>query len=73
MKWLFSTAQKPATGPSFKARGSGGISSLVGQLNKKNKLSTLEKSKLDWDTYKKVEGVEEEVQTTNKGKNGLVS
>lgn len=50
--------------------GGGGLAALVGQLGKKNKLSTLEKSKLDWDRFKKHEGIEEDIQTHNKGKEG---
>jgi hypothetical protein len=56
-------------GPS-RGRVSGGLSGVLGQLNKTNKLSTLEKSKLDWVTYKKEEGIEEEVESHNKGKSG---
>ncbi|CAH2091024.1 unnamed protein product [Euphydryas editha] len=61
---------KKLEGPS-RGRG-GGLSNLLGQLNKKNKLSTLEKSKLDWNTYKKEEGIEEEIVNHNKGKAGYL-
>uniref|UniRef100_A0A1E1W1C1 Craniofacial development protein 1 n=2 Tax=Pectinophora gossypiella TaxID=13191 RepID=A0A1E1W1C1_PECGO len=57
-------------GPS-RSRG-GGLSNVLGQLNQKNKLSTLEKSKLDWATYKQEEGIEEEIQSHNKGKHGYL-
>jgi len=50
-----------------------GLSSVLGQLGKKSKLGTLEKSKLDWDRYKKDEGIEEELQTYNKGRDGWVN
>lgn len=50
----------------------GGLSSVLGQLGKKNKLSVLEKSKLDWDSFKKEEGIAEELQTHNKGKDGYL-
>ncbi|KAK9502458.1 hypothetical protein O3M35_011234 [Rhynocoris fuscipes] len=50
----------------------GGIASILGQIGKKNKLSTLEKSKLDWDSFKKSEGIEEELEQHNKGKNGYL-
>jgi Bucentaur or craniofacial development. len=56
-----------------RGRGGGGlkgISSVLGQLGKKSKLGTLEKSKLDWDRYKKDEGLEEEIHLHNKGKDG---
>lgn len=52
--------------------GGGGIASVLGQIGKKNKLSTLEKSKLDWDRFKKEEGIEEDLQTYNKGKDGYL-
>lgn len=69
--WIYFTGSK-LDGPS-RARpglGGGGLSGVLGQLNKKNKLSTLEKSKLDWSTYKQDEGIEEEIQSHNKGRNG---
>ncbi len=47
-----------------------GLTGLLGA--KKQKLSTLEKSKLDWDSFKKEEGIEEEVRTFNQGKNGFL-
>ncbi|XP_012284434.1 craniofacial development protein 1 [Orussus abietinus] len=54
-------------------RGSlSGISSVLGQLGKKAKISTLEKSKLDWDNFKKAENLEEEISTHNKGKDGYL-
>ncbi|KAG7187854.1 hypothetical protein KM043_016888 [Ampulex compressa] len=52
--------------------GLGGISSVLGQIGKKAKISTLEKSKLDWDSYKKEENIEEEISTHNKGKDGYL-
>ncbi|KAL4712032.1 hypothetical protein ACJJTC_003699 [Scirpophaga incertulas] len=57
---------------STKGRTSGGLSGVLGQLNKKTQLSTLEKSKLDWLTYKKEKGLEEEIQNHNKGKAGYL-
>lgn len=52
--------------------GLGGITSVLGQIGKKAKISTLEKSKLDWDSYKKQENIEEEISTHNKGKDGYL-
>lgn len=49
-----------------------GLSSVLGQLGKKSKLGTLEKSKLDWDRYKKDEGIEEELKKHNKGRAGYL-
>lgn len=47
-----------------------GLSSVLSNLGKKSKLSVLEKSKFDWNNYKKQEGIEEDLQTFNKGKDG---
>ena len=52
--------------------GLSGISSILGQIGKKSKISTLEKSKLDWDRFKKQENIEEEINTHNKGKDGYL-
>lgn len=60
---------KPAAGVK---RPSGGLSSVLNQLTKKNKLSVLEKTKLDWDGFKSNEGISEELQTHNRGRDGSV-
>lgn len=60
-----------AKGPILKSKGVG-LSSVLGQLGKKNKIGTLEKSKLDWDKYKQQAGLEEEIKTHNKGKGGYL-
>ncbi|KAL1489476.1 hypothetical protein ABEB36_014364 [Hypothenemus hampei] len=49
-----------------------GIGNVLTQLGKKQKISTLEKSKLDWDRFKKEENIEEELQTHNKGRDGYL-
>jgi len=52
---------------------SGGLSGFASQLSgKKPKLTTLEKSKLDWDGFKKDEGIEEDLKTFNQGKQGFL-
>lgn len=53
---------------------SGGLSGLASQLGsgKKPKLSTLEKSKLDWDRFKNDEGIAEDLKTFNQGKQGFL-
>lgn len=61
------TGSKPQDGPTKRKPG---LMGLLTQINKKDTLSTLEKSALDWNTYKKKEGVEDEVQSHNKGKQG---
>ncbi len=59
----------PFTG--FKRAG-GGIGSVLGQIAKKNKISVLDKSKHDWDSFKRTEGIDEQLQTHNKGKDGYL-
>lgn len=58
------TASRPRPG--------GGLSSVLGQLGKKNKLSVLEKTKLDWTGFKKNEGIDDELQVHNKGRDGYL-
>ncbi|XP_047934714.1 craniofacial development protein 1 isoform X4 [Anser cygnoides] len=49
-----------------------GMSSLLGKIgSKKQKMSTLEKSKLDWENFKEEEGIVEELAIHNRGKDGL--
>lgn len=62
----------PKTSRGSKRGGLSGISGVLSQLGKKPKISTLEKSKLDWDKFKKEENIEEELETHNKGKDGYV-
>ncbi|CAL1544820.1 unnamed protein product [Lymnaea stagnalis] len=54
--------KRPATG--------GGLGSVLNKINKKNKMGTLEKSKIDWDSFKRKEGIEEDLKIHNKGKQG---
>lgn len=65
---------KAPTIPSLqKPRASaGGISSVLGQIGKKNKLSILQKSQLDWTGFKRNEGIDEDLQTHNKGRDGYL-
>lgn len=51
----------------------GSVGNVLGQLmGKKAKLSTLEKSRLDWETFKKAEKIDEELRLHNKGKDGYL-
>lgn len=50
----------------FPVARSGGLGSVLGALNKKNKISTLEKSKLDWDRFKKDEGIADDLKNYNR-------
>lgn len=49
----------------------GGLGSVLDQL-KKPKMSTLQKSLIDWKDFKKKEGIEEELQQHNKSKDAYV-
>ncbi|XP_069494878.1 craniofacial development protein 1 [Ambystoma mexicanum] len=50
-----------------------GVSSILGKIgSKKQKMSTLEKSKLDWDTFKEQEGIGDELAIHNRGKEGYI-
>ncbi|XP_029464665.1 craniofacial development protein 1 isoform X2 [Rhinatrema bivittatum] len=52
---------------------SSGLSSIMGKLgNKKQKMSTLEKSKLDWENFKEEEGIGDELAIYNRGKEGYI-
>lgn len=67
-----SAANKERGKGGIRRAGLGGISSVLGQIGKKAKISTLEKSKLDWDNFKKQENIEEEINTHNRGKDGYL-
>ncbi|XP_061394571.1 craniofacial development protein 1 [Musca vetustissima] len=58
--------------PAGSGTSGGGIGSLLNQIGKKKKLSVLEKSQMDWKSFKSEEGIEEELQTFNKGKDGYL-
>ncbi|KAH8394613.1 hypothetical protein KR222_000057, partial [Zaprionus bogoriensis] len=65
----FAAGKRPANG----AGGAGaGLGSLLNQLGKKKKMSVLEKSQLDWKSFKSEEGIDEELRTHNKGKDGYL-
>ena len=49
-----------------------GLGSLVSNLTKKQKMSTLTKTKLDWDLFKKDEGIEDELRHHVKNKDSFV-
>ncbi|XP_017322148.1 craniofacial development protein 1 isoform X1 [Ictalurus punctatus] len=66
-----SAASSLTAGSSVKRpAGMGSVLSRIGV--KKPKMSTLEKSKLDWDTFKTEEGITEELAIHNRGKEGYV-
>lgn len=58
--------------PSAGRSSGGGLGAVLGQLGKKNKLSVLEKTQLDWKSFKRNEGINEELQTHNRGRDGYL-
>lgn len=69
--------KKLTPGPSrrgFASNGNGGsgLSAILSQMNKTKKIGTLEKTKLDWNSFKRNEGIEEQLQTHNRGKDGYL-
>ncbi|XP_044005178.1 craniofacial development protein 1 isoform X2 [Aphidius gifuensis] len=52
--------------------GLGGLSSILSNIGKKTKISTLEKTKLDWDNFKRDEKLDEEITNHNRGKDGYL-
>ncbi|XP_049662228.1 craniofacial development protein 1 [Accipiter gentilis] len=64
----------PASLPTVSGvRRPSGMSSLLGKIgSKKQKMSTLEKSKLDWENFKEEEGIVEELAIHNRGKDGYI-
>lgn len=49
----------------------GGLAGIAGLLDsKKQKLTTLEKTKLDWNSFKSSEGINEELEKHKKSKDG---
>lgn len=54
------------------AGGGGGLAAILSQMNKTKKIGTLEKTKLDWNSFKRKEGIEEQLQTHNRGKDGYL-
>ncbi|CAM4582856.1 unnamed protein product [Leuciscus chuanchicus] len=64
-------SEAPSSGSSVKRpAGMGSILNRIG--NKKQKMSTLEKSKMDWDAFKTEEGIADELAIHNRGKEGYV-
>nr|XP_040024926.1 craniofacial development protein 1-like [Gasterosteus aculeatus aculeatus] len=59
--------------PGTSAKRPAGMSSILGRIgSKKLKMSTLEKSKMDWDAFKSEEGITEDLAIHNRGRAGYV-
>lgn len=60
-------------GTALAPKKKGGVAGVLSRLmNKKQKINTLEKSKLDWDNFKRTEGIAEDLKNHNKGKDGYL-
>lgn len=67
------TSESPTASPGPSGKRVAGLSNVLGRLGvKKQKMSTLEKSKMDWDTFKSEEGITEELAIHNRGREGYV-
>ncbi|XP_015223989.2 craniofacial development protein 1 isoform X1 [Lepisosteus oculatus] len=63
----------PTLTPGPSAKRPAGVSSVLSRIGgKKQKMSTLEKSRLDWDSFKTEEGIGDELAIHNRGKEGYV-
>lgn len=60
------TVGKPIQGK----RAKSGFSSLLGQFTKKQKTSVMEDTLSDWNKYKDNEGINEQLKTYNRGREG---
>lgn len=49
-----------------------GLAAVINQLEKKNKLNILDKSKSDWNSFKSKEGISSNIEAYNKGKRGYL-
>ncbi|KAG5273107.1 hypothetical protein AALO_G00147730 [Alosa alosa] len=62
-----------SSAPAPSGKRPAGMSGILNRLGgKKQKMSTLEKSRLDWDTFKSEEGINDELAIHNRGKEGYV-
>ncbi|XP_048461830.1 craniofacial development protein 1 isoform X6 [Rhincodon typus] len=60
-------------GEKIKVKRQSGLGSILGKIGgKKQKLSTLEKSKIDWEAFKEKEGIGDELAIYNRGKEGYI-
>lgn len=65
------SSSKPTIASGLKRSG-GGLGNVLGQIGKKHKIGTLEKSCLDWESFKSKEGITDELKIHNRGKDGFV-
>uniref|UniRef100_A0A0B7B2S3 Craniofacial development protein 1 n=1 Tax=Arion vulgaris TaxID=1028688 RepID=A0A0B7B2S3_9EUPU len=57
-------------GSGTKRPAASGLGVVLNKINKKSKMGTLEKSKIDWESFKRKEGINDDLKIYNKGKQG---
>lgn len=67
-----SAKNSPVLAGISRIRTAGGLSAVLGQIDKKQKINTLEKTQMDWKNFKQQQGIQEELQTHNKGREGFL-
>ncbi|KAK7892074.1 hypothetical protein WMY93_024037 [Mugilogobius chulae] len=69
-----SSSQNTSSATASSVKRPAGLSGIMGRIGgKKQKMSTLEKSKMDWDAFKSEEGISEELAIHNRGREGMWS
>lgn len=71
-KEVTSDSSNASSSDTSKKKSAGRISSLLNQIGKKSKINTLEKSKLDWEKFKKDEDIQDELSAYRKSKDGFL-
>ena len=70
-KQFLKQQEKEAESSQSSTKRPSGLNSIMGVISgKKPKMGTLDKSKMDWDKYVNEEGIKEELQSHNRGKDG---
>ncbi|KAH3778893.1 craniofacial development protein 1-like [Dreissena polymorpha] len=67
-----STDSPTAASGGLKRPSAGGLGGVLAKINKPPKMGTLEKSKLDWESFKQKEGIDEELKIHNRGKQSYI-
>lgn len=66
-KTLIETAEKPKSKPSIQSKGSKGtLAETLSKLKNQNKVSSLQKSREQWDSFTKEENLESELEANKK-------
>jgi len=65
--------QNPDAASGEKRPATGGLAAMMDSLTKKKKMGCLDKSSMDWKKFVDKEGLKEDLETHNKGKDGYVN